>query len=197
MSRPADIVFPEEWSRVIDYEYNIVPPKANAEEARGQMAKPSTFMNPCMPVGEFYGWPFQDARDSMSLATVCDFMGTLPEPDWGWGWPRAQHLAQNGNSALQPPSPALEPEEFLFRSEPAGSQPLDNTATMFFWGEQPPVSEFLAMRGRYTAEGQHFPPRPTWLYPVSGFEWQDPTLGQAFESTDVPLPTKLHPTPMQ
>jgi hypothetical protein len=139
-----------------------------------------------MSVGEFYGWPFQDARDSMSLATLSDFMG--------WDWPRVQHLVQNDNSALQPPSRALEPEEFLFRSELAGSQPLDNTATMFFWGEQPPVSEFLAMCGRYIAEGQHFPPRPTWLYPMSGFEWQDPTLEQPFESTDVPLLTKLPPT---
>jgi hypothetical protein len=140
-------------------------------------------------------WPFQDACDSVLLAS---FTEALEAPDWGWNRPWAQRLEQNGNdSVLQQPSPALEREACSFPSEPEGSQSLDDTCAMFFWGEQPPVSEFLAMHGQYTAEGQHIRPPPTWLYPMSGFEWQDPTLEQPFEGTDEPLPTKLSPTPMQ
>jgi hypothetical protein len=127
----------------------------------------------------------------MPSAIVPDFMRTLAEPDWGWAWPRAQHLAQNDNgSALQPPSPALEPEGLLFRSEFAGSQSLDDTGAMFFCGDQSPVSGFLAMRGQYTPGEQqesNFPSPLTGLYPMSEFEWQEPTLEQPFESTDITI----------
>ncbi|GIJ92726.1 hypothetical protein Asppvi_002004 [Aspergillus pseudoviridinutans] len=192
-SPPADITFAEERSGVIDY--NNILPGLHGEEARGQMGNASTFISPCMSVDKLSGWPFQDAWDPMRLDTVSDFTGTLAEPDWGWDWPRAQHPAQNDNgSALQQPSPAPEQEVCSFQSDPEGSQSLDDTCAMFFCGEQPSVFEFLAMRGQYTAEGQHLPPPPTRLYPMSGFEWQDPTLEQPFESTDVPLPTKLSPT---
>jgi hypothetical protein len=122
----------------------------------------------------------------------------LEAPDWGWNWPWAQRLAQNDNGrALQQPSPAPEQEVCSFPSELEGSQSLDDTCAMFFRAEQPPVSEFLSMRGQYTAEGQHFPPLPPWLYPMSGFEWQGPTPEQPFEGTDVPLPTKPSLTPIQ
>ncbi|KAH2362276.1 hypothetical protein KXV98_005629 [Aspergillus fumigatus] len=194
-SPPADIVFPKEPSGVIDYEHDNIVPEAIAEEARGQITNVSTFINPCTSGCESNGWPFQDAWDSMLLASSTE---ALEAPEWGWDWPWAQSVAQNDNgSALQQPSPALEQEVCSFPSEPEGSQSLDDTYAMFFWGEQPPVSEFLAMHGEYTAEGQHIPPPPTWLYPMSGFEWQDPTLEQPFEGTDEPLPTKLSPTPMQ
>lgn len=112
---------------------------------------------------------------------LASFTEALEASDWGWDWPRAQRVARNDNdSALQQPSPALEQEVCSFPGGPEVSQTLDDTCVKFFWGEQPPVSEFLAMHGQYAAEGQHIPPPPTWLYPLSGFEWQDSTLEQSF-----------------
>ncbi|GFF60985.1 hypothetical protein IFM51744_10549 [Aspergillus udagawae] len=199
MSPPAHIVFPEERSRVNNYKYNTFLPEANAEEATGQMTNASTFTSPYMSMGGFDGWPFQDAWDSMLLATVPDFTETLAAPDWGWDWPWAQRLALNDNgSVLQQPSPAPEPEVCSFSGEAEGSQSLDDTLTMFFRGEQPPVSEFLAMRGHpEEQQGPSFPTPLTELHPMSEFEWQAPTLEQPFGSTDEPLPTRLSPTPMQ
>ncbi|KAF4231528.1 hypothetical protein CNMCM8980_005232 [Aspergillus fumigatiaffinis] len=199
MSPQAHIVFPEERSRVIDYEYNNILPEANAEEARGQRVNPSTFINPWMSVDELNWWPFQDAPDSMLSATVPCFTETLEAPDWGGDWPWAQRLAQNDNgSALHQASPAPEQEVCSFPSEPEGSQSLGDTCAMFFWDEQPPVSESLTMRGHPEEQQEpSFPTPLTGLYPMSEFEWQDPTLEQPSESTDVRLPTNLSPTPMQ